>query len=44
MRYMRILVKRFKSGDFSLIDKQRPGEPRKYDDLKQVLAENSVQI
>ena len=37
--------KRFKSGNFSLIDKQRPGGPRKCDndDLEQLLAENSAQ-
>ncbi|EFN85280.1 Histone-lysine N-methyltransferase SETMAR, partial [Harpegnathos saltator] len=37
--------KRFKSGNFSLIDKQCPGGPRKCDndDLKQLLAENSAQ-
>ncbi|EFN87142.1 Histone-lysine N-methyltransferase SETMAR, partial [Harpegnathos saltator] len=36
---------RFKSGNFSQIDKQRPGSPPKCDndDLKQLLAENSVQ-
>jgi len=37
--------KRFKSGNFSLIDQQRPGGPRNCDndDLEKLLAENSTQ-